>query len=88
MPAIARDLGLNPITVRTHLYRARRHLRATPETRRRGGFDTVFPFDGARCACMADRVVEALGGERAAVKCGPWGAGPTPGCCAGRGCLA
>lgn len=60
--AIARDLGLNPITVRTRLYRARRHLRATLETRLRGGFDTVFPFDGARCARMADRVVEALRG--------------------------
>lgn len=63
VPAIARDPGLNPITVRTRLYRARRHLRATPETRRRGGFDTVFPFEGACCARMADRVVEALRGS-------------------------
>lgn len=63
MRAIARDLGLNPITVRTRLYRASRHLRATLETRLRGGFDTVFPFDGACCAGMAGRVVEALSGS-------------------------
>ncbi len=57
VPAIARDLGLNPITVRT---RPPPPARATPETCLRGGFDTVFPFDGACCARMADRVVEAL----------------------------
>lgn len=61
--AIARDLGLNPITVRTRLFRARRRLRAALEARLRGGFETVFPFDGARCARMADRVVAALRGR-------------------------
>lgn len=58
--AIARDLSLNPITVRTRLFRARRLLRAALEARLRGGFASVFPFDGARCAGMADRVVAAL----------------------------
>lgn len=58
--AIARDLGLNPITVRTRLFRARRRLRAALEARLRGGFEAVFPFDGARCARMADRVVAGL----------------------------
>ena len=58
--AIARDLRLNPITVKTRLFRARRHLRAALETRLRGGFEAVFPFDGARCAGMADKVVEGL----------------------------
>lgn len=58
--AIARDLRLNPITVKTRLFRARRHLRATLEARLRGGFEAVFPFDGARCAGMADRVTDGL----------------------------
>ncbi|EYD74242.1 RNA polymerase ECF-type sigma factor [Rubellimicrobium mesophilum DSM 19309] len=58
--AIARDLALNPITVKTRLYRARRLLRATLEARLRGGFETAFPFDGARCTGMAERVVAAL----------------------------
>lgn len=58
---IAADLSLNPITVKTRLFRARRRLRAALEAELRGGFDAVFPFDGARCAGMADRVVNALG---------------------------
>lgn len=58
--AIARDLSLNPITVRTRLYRARKRLRAGLEARLMGGFEAIFPFDGARCAHMADRVVARL----------------------------
>jgi RNA polymerase sigma-70 factor, ECF subfamily len=58
--SIARDLGLNPITVKTRLFRARRHLRVALETRLRGGFEAAFPFDGARCAGMSDKVVEGL----------------------------
>ncbi len=57
---IARDLGLNPITVKTRLFRARRRLRAHLERRVNGGFDAIFPFDGQRCADMADRVVRDL----------------------------
>ena len=57
---IAADLSLNPITVKTRLFRARRRLRTALEAELRGGFETVFPFDGARCAGMADRVVDAL----------------------------
>ena len=60
MLAIARDLGLNPVTVKARLFRGRRRLRALLEERLRGGFDSVFPFDGARCAGMADRVVSSL----------------------------
>ncbi|MDQ7774560.1 RNA polymerase sigma factor [Paracoccus aminovorans] len=63
IPSIARELGLNPITVRTRLFRARRRLRQALETRLRGGFDTVFPFDGARCTRMADRVIAGLRGR-------------------------
>ncbi len=58
--AIARVLSLNPVTVRTRLYRARKRLRAELETQLSGGFEAVFPFDGARCAHMADRVVTRL----------------------------
>lgn len=58
--AIARDLSLNPLTVKTRLFRARRRLRAALEARIRGGFDAIFPFDGARCAGMAERVVAKL----------------------------
>lgn len=57
---IARDLSLNPITVKTRLFRARRQLRAALEERLQGGFGSVFPFDGARCAHMADTVVARL----------------------------
>ena len=58
--AIARTLSLNPITVRTRLFRARKRLRAGLEARLRGGFEAIFPFDGARCAHMADRVIADL----------------------------
>ena len=58
--AIARALSLNPVTVKTRLFRARRRLRAAVETRIQGGFDAIFPFDGARCVGMADRVVAGL----------------------------
>jgi RNA polymerase sigma-70 factor (ECF subfamily) len=58
--AIARDLRLNPITVKTRLFRARRRLRSALEARLQGGFEAVFPFDGARCANMANRVVGTM----------------------------
>ncbi|WP_339745867.1 RNA polymerase sigma factor [uncultured Maricaulis sp.] len=57
---IAQDLSLNPLTVKTRLFRARRQLRAALEDKLRGGFSSVFPFDGARCANMADRVIARL----------------------------
>lgn len=57
---IAADLSVNPITVKTRLFRARRRLRAALEAELRGGFDAVFPFDGARCAGMADKIIRAL----------------------------
>lgn len=58
--AIARDLSLNPVTVKTRLFRARRHLRRTLDQRIKGGFAALFPFDGARCRNMADRVTNRL----------------------------
>lgn len=62
--AIARDLSLNPVTVKTRLFRARQRLRRAIERRLKGGFDAIFPFGGARCAAMADRVVARLGLEQ------------------------
>jgi RNA polymerase sigma-70 factor (ECF subfamily) len=58
--AIAHDLRLNPITVRTRLFRARGALQASLKAQMRGGFEAVFPFDGERCTGMADRVIRAL----------------------------
>lgn len=61
---IAGHLSLNPITVRTRLFRARRRLRASLEAHIEGGFASVFPFAGTRCAKMADRVANELAARR------------------------
>ena len=58
--AIARELRINPITVKTRLFRARRRLRSTIEQKIQGGFESIFPFGGKRCADMADRVIDRL----------------------------
>lgn len=42
------------------LFRARRRLRTALESRLKGGFDSIFPFNGARCVNMADRVIDHL----------------------------
>ncbi|MBJ6138909.1 RNA polymerase sigma factor [Marinobacter litoralis] len=57
---IAADLGLTVMTVKTRLFRARRHLKRLLESHIQGGFENVYSFDGARCAHMADSVVELL----------------------------
>jgi RNA polymerase sigma-70 factor, ECF subfamily len=57
----AAELNLKSETVRTRLVRARRMLRATIETEISGAFSALFPFDGARCVHMADRVLQQLG---------------------------
>ncbi|WP_440997559.1 sigma-70 family RNA polymerase sigma factor [Arhodomonas sp. SL1] len=59
--AIAEDLRLSPVTMKTRLFRARRQLRRTQERHIiNGGFERLFPFVGARCTRMADRVIDAL----------------------------
>ncbi|WP_320178984.1 RNA polymerase sigma factor [Roseovarius pacificus] len=63
--ATARQLQINPITVKTRLFRARLLLRASLERKLRGGFEEIFPFDGKRCTDMADRVVSKLKAEGA-----------------------
>lgn len=58
-------LGIRPETAKTRLHRARRMMRASIEKHLSGAFSALFPFDGARCASMADRVIHALrGGSR------------------------
>lgn len=53
-------LGIRPETAKTWLHRARKMMRQSIEKRLSGAFSALFPFDGARCAFMADRVVGAL----------------------------
>jgi RNA polymerase sigma-70 factor, ECF subfamily len=59
-------LGIPPVTVKTRLYRANRLLRRAL----RSQFDTIlgdaFPFLGARCACLVERVLDRLGRNGAA----------------------
>ncbi|MHA6690992.1 RNA polymerase sigma factor [Devosia sp. A449] len=56
----ASQLGIKPETVKTRLHRARQLLRTTIEQQIAGSFADVFPFDGARCDSMADKVIAAL----------------------------
>lgn len=56
----ASTLGLNPSTVNTRLFRARKLLRHAIEGDRALPFSALFPFGSARCAAMVDRVVSAL----------------------------
>ena len=53
-------LGIKSVTAKTRLHRARRMMRASIEKKLSGAFSALFPFDGARCTSMADRVIQAL----------------------------
>lgn len=53
-------LSLKPATVKTRLHRAHRLLRTAIESRFSATFVDIFPFDGDRCAHMADRVIALL----------------------------
>ncbi len=57
---VATLMGVRGVTVKTRLFRARRLLRARFEHSFSREFSGIFPFDGARCVGMADRVVTAL----------------------------
>lgn len=60
-------LSIKAETVKTRLFRARRLMRAEIEKALSPHFSEVFPFDGERCAHMADRVVERLVSENPGV---------------------
>ncbi|MBB5575884.1 RNA polymerase sigma factor [Rhizobium paranaense] len=53
-------LGIKLETTKTRLHRARKMMRLSIEKQFSGAFSALFPFDGARCADMADRVVTAF----------------------------
>jgi RNA polymerase sigma-70 factor (ECF subfamily) len=56
----AENLGLNPATVKTRLYRARRLLRKALDEKLSSAVTEAFPFLGARCQRISDRVMERL----------------------------
>ncbi|PSM17478.1 RNA polymerase sigma factor [Nitratireductor sp. StC3] len=57
----AAHLSIRPETAKTRLHRARRLLKRAIEKELSAGFADLFPFDGDRCAHMADKVIERLG---------------------------
>ncbi|HXR94598.1 MAG TPA: RNA polymerase sigma factor [Rhizomicrobium sp.] len=56
----AEQLDLNPQTVRTRLFRARQLLKAELEKTITSGIAGVFPFLGARCTRITERVLARL----------------------------
>jgi RNA polymerase sigma-70 factor (ECF subfamily) len=56
----ATELDLKPETVKTRLHRARRQLRGALEETLATALNDAFPFDGARCVRMTERVLERL----------------------------
>lgn len=53
-------LGLRPETVKTRLHRARWLLRRALDSRLASALADTFPFDGQRCARLADAVLHRL----------------------------
>jgi RNA polymerase sigma-70 factor, ECF subfamily len=56
----ASQLGISPATVKTRLHRARRLLRRAFDAHLVSTLKDAFPFDGMRCARIADRVMQRL----------------------------
>jgi RNA polymerase sigma factor (sigma-70 family) len=56
----AAQLDLNPQTVRTRLFRSRQMLRRALEAKLSSGMAAVFPFLGARCNRITERVLARL----------------------------
>ena len=54
------QLDINPATVKTRLFRARRLLRASLERKFVTGLSGVFPFLGPRCASIREQVLRKL----------------------------
>lgn len=57
----ALSLDLKPETVKTRLHRARRLLRSALEDKLTATMSGAFPFLGARCEAITERVIERLG---------------------------
>jgi RNA polymerase sigma-70 factor, ECF subfamily len=53
-------LMIKPETVKTRLHRARKLIRAALSKRLPEAFSELFPFDGKRCANMANRVIDRM----------------------------
>jgi RNA polymerase sigma-70 factor (ECF subfamily) len=56
----AEALGIPPATVKTRLHRARARLQQALAPEVKGVFSGSFPFAGADCAALTERVLEAL----------------------------
>lgn len=56
----AGHLGLKPATVKTRLHRARKLMREGLAQRMAASLPDLFPFAGARCERIADKVVEMV----------------------------
>jgi RNA polymerase sigma-70 factor (ECF subfamily) len=56
----ADQLELKPETVRTRLHRARRLLRKALQAQLQSGLAAAYPFLGARCEAMTEKVVSRL----------------------------
>jgi RNA polymerase sigma-70 factor (ECF subfamily) len=59
----AKQLDLKPQTVKTRLHRARRLIRGRLDKALTSAYFDLFPFDGARCVRMADKVIARLRGD-------------------------
>lgn len=57
----AGQLGIPPATVKTRHFRAKRLLRAGLERQFIAGFSSIFPFLGARCDRICDKVLRRIG---------------------------
>ena len=58
---VAQQLGIPVATVKTRLYRARALLRQELEKSVMVALSDVFPFDGARCNALSNRVMASIG---------------------------
>lgn len=56
----ATNLGLREETVKTRLHRARRLLRRALDERLASALEGAFPFAGARCARITQKVLDRL----------------------------
>jgi RNA polymerase sigma-70 factor (ECF subfamily) len=64
MEGAAALLSVNPKTVKTRLFRARRLMRLELEKVLSPQFAEIFPFDGERCVQMAEQVLARLRHEK------------------------